>query len=181
MLISFNRIKDSARCRRLFRNVILTSTLSGCCLITKGLWCPMWMSGSSYVTECPTGITLGSSGPLVGVLHGKKFWTFLLCLKGMKKRIQEVNLIFIVNMTFASNRIFYNPSCSLISLGIRYIFFLLFLLMEKWIICNMCAVPSFVISARFFFSCLKCDIVRVTKRVSRAAQASFRWIRNSMT
>lgn len=60
---------------------ILTSTLSGCCLITKGLWCPMWLSGSSYVAECPTGITLGSKGPLVGVLHGKKFWTFLLCLE----------------------------------------------------------------------------------------------------
>jgi hypothetical protein len=75
MLISlvrrYNRIKVFGEYQARWFSV-LTSTLSGCCLITKGLWCPMCMSGSSYVTA-PTGITLGSSGPLVGVLHGRKF------------------------------------------------------------------------------------------------------------
>lgn len=97
---------------------VLTSTLSGCCLITKGLWCPMFMSGSSYVTAWPTGITLGSKGPLVGVLHGRKFWTFLLCLQRKKKEdTKEVNLILNANMNIVdmSNRIFYNPSNSYLS------------------------------------------------------------------
>ena len=94
MLISRNRIIEKISLANLPHDIktprqffsVLTSTLSGCCLITKGLWCPIWISGSSYVTAWPTGITLGSNGLLVGVLHGKKFWTFLLCLEGDKKR-----------------------------------------------------------------------------------------------
>jgi hypothetical protein len=71
------------------RSEILTSALSGCCLITKGLWWPMCMSGSSYVSACPPGIALASSG-LLGVLRGKKFWTFLLCLQKYKYEKKKI-------------------------------------------------------------------------------------------
>lgn len=138
---------------------VLTSTLSGCCRITKGLWCPMWISGSSYATECPTGSALGSSGPLVGVLHGKKFWTFLLCLDRAEKRIQEVNLIFIVNMTFRATGYFYNPSYSyLLSFTVWHS--IQFGSDGKWIICNMCVGCSFVIGCLLFlWWMLKCEML----------------------
>lgn len=110
----------------------LTSAFNGCCLITSGLWCPRCMSGSSYVSDCPTGITLGSNAFLDGVLHGRKFWTFLLCLKISKKNVKFLFrkeffhriCSFIINFQYqamniqkmneSSNRIFpffhYNPS-----------------------------------------------------------------------
>lgn len=89
----------------------LTSTLWWC-LITNGR-CPKCASGSSYVTECPPGSPPFICGPRVGVLQGKKFWTFLLFLKWqkiqtkikLKSRIMKYN-VPLYSKSFSRKRIF---------------------------------------------------------------------------
>lgn len=70
--------------------------------------------------------------------------------EGQKKRIQEVNLIFIVNMTFRATGYFYNPSYSyLLSFTVWHS--IQFGSDGKWIICNMCVGCSFVIGCLLFY------------------------------
>lgn len=64
------------------------------CRMTSGWW-PRCTSGSSYVTEWAADTPVASrwcGGPRVGVLQGRKFWTFRLCLLKERKR-NEIILI----------------------------------------------------------------------------------------